>query len=68
MKLHKIISTISELMIMHENEDLLFCMKEIATKMNMPDIESGMYILFSYDYMYLFHRCVCDFLENGKII
>jgi tRNA dimethylallyltransferase len=51
-----------------ENEDLLFCMKEIATKMNMPDIESGMYILFSYDYLYLFHRCVCDFLENGKIL
>jgi hypothetical protein len=52
-----------------ENEDLLFCMKEIATKMNMlSDIESGMYILFSYDYLYLFHPCVCDFLENGKIL
>jgi len=61
-KLHELYEKIKE------NEEFVFCMKEIATKMNMPDIESGMYVLFSYDYLYLFHPCVCDFLENGKII
>jgi hypothetical protein len=28
---------------------------------------SDIYILFSYDYFYIFHDCLCDLINNGKI-
>ena len=31
------------------------------------DEELGMMLLFSYDYMYLTHICISEFLETGKI-
>lgn len=30
-------------------------------------VEVGLMILFSYDYMYLAHLCISEFLKNGKV-
>lgn len=37
-----------------------------ASKMLSMDREIGLAVLFSYDYMSLFHKCVCCFLENPQ--
>ena len=29
--------------------------------------EFGLMLLFSYDYMYLTHICICEFIETGEI-
>ena len=31
------------------------------------DEELGMMLLYSYDYMYLTHICISEFIETGKI-
>jgi hypothetical protein len=31
------------------------------------DLELGFLILFSFDYLYLLHPCICEFIETGKI-
>jgi hypothetical protein len=31
------------------------------------DAELGLMILFAYDYMYLTHNCISEYLESGKI-
>jgi hypothetical protein len=29
--------------------------------------ELGLMLLYSYDYMYLTHICICDFISTGEI-
>lgn len=53
-------------------KEFVVCMEYVLQKMNMPfsnelEREVGLYILLSYDYLYLFHLSVCEFLRNGKI-
>ena len=50
-------------------DNLRECMRKISEKFtNQEDNEEvGLLILFSYDYMYLTHLCVCEFLETGEI-
>ena len=43
------------------------CMKTTASFMLSDDLELGLMILYSYDYFFLTHKCVCDFLETEKI-
>ena len=49
------------------------CMVKVIQKhMNVgkymtSDEELGMMLLFSYDYMYLTHICISEFIETGKI-
>ena len=31
------------------------------------DLELGFLILFSFDYLYLVHPCICEYIETGKI-
>lgn len=31
------------------------------------DLELGFLILFSFDYLYLLHPCICEYIETGKI-
>ena len=49
------------------NKELKECMIKLAGHFMSSDEEFGLMILFCYDYMYLTHICICDFLENGKI-
>ena len=42
-------------------------MLKLASNFMSLDEELGLMILFSYDYMYLSHICISEFLETGKI-
>lgn len=44
------------------------CATKISNKfICSSDLEFGFLILFSFDYLYLVHPCVCEFIETGKI-
>jgi hypothetical protein len=43
------------------------CMVNISERFQNKDFELGLMILFSYDYMYLTHMCVSEYLEKGEI-
>jgi hypothetical protein len=45
-----------------------FCTTKISNKFFCSsDLELGFLILFSFDYLYLVHPCICEFIETGKI-
>ena len=50
-------------------DNLRECMRKISERFTCKEDneEVGLLILFSYDYMYLTHLCVCEFLEKGKV-
>ena len=50
-----------------DNTDLKECMLKLAGNFMTIDEEFGLMIMFAYDYMYLTHICVSEFLETGKI-
>jgi hypothetical protein len=50
-----------------ENSKLMEYIKKLACQYMIYDIEIGFTILFSFDYLYLIHPCICDFLKKGKI-
>ncbi len=61
-------NTVSELYNKINNcEQLRECMRNIAAKFMRHDEIFGLFVLFSYDYMYLTHKCICEFFEKGKI-
>jgi hypothetical protein len=43
------------------------CMKKIGAKIISEDLQVGLCILYSYDYMYITHQCVSEYLESGAI-
>jgi len=47
--------------------ELKECMTKLANKFLSEDLELGLMLLFSYDYMYLSHICICEYLEKGQI-
>lgn len=42
-------------------------MKKMAEILMSEDEETGLCILYSYDYMYITHKCVSEFLDRGLI-
>jgi len=48
-------------------EPLNQIMKKTASILLSENTELGLYILFSYDYMYITHKCISEYLENGFI-
>ena len=51
-----------------ESSELRKCMvKMVGTCYMDNDEEIGLMLLFAYDYMYLTHVCVSEYLETGKI-
>jgi len=48
-------------------DELRECMRIAAAKVISEDENIGLCILFSFDYMYLTHKCICSFLEVGAI-
>ena len=54
--------------IINDCQELKECIIKVANKLMIEDTaEVGLMILYSYDFMYLTHICVSEFLENGKI-
>lgn len=49
------------------SEPLKECMKRAASTILTEDEELGLCILYSYDYMYITHECVAEYLETGKL-
>lgn len=43
------------------------CIIKLASRFMTTDKEFGLMIMFSYDYMYLSHICISEFLETNKI-
>jgi len=43
------------------------CIEKIKKIHVCENFEIGFMILFSYDYFFLTHKCICDFLNTGKI-
>jgi hypothetical protein len=46
------------------NEIIKNCCKILAAQFLCEDLLLGFIILFSYDYLYLTHKCICDILIN----
>jgi hypothetical protein len=43
------------------------CMKEISNQfMIANDMEFGLILLYSYDYLYISHICISEYLDNGN--
>jgi hypothetical protein len=51
----------------YKSPELMECMKLAAAKIFSEDEGSGLCILYSFDYMYLVHKCVSSYLDNGII-
>ena len=49
------------------NVDMKECMKKAANKYLSEDEEFGLMVLFAYDYFYLTHNCICEYIETKKI-
>ena len=43
------------------------CMKKMATMIMSEDEQAGLLLMYSYDYMYITHKCVSEYLETGTI-
>ena len=52
---------------LNENESLMECMTYGAAKFFSEDEETGLCVLYAYDFMYLTHKCVSEYLETGVI-
>jgi hypothetical protein len=48
-------------------KELKECMTKLANKFLSEDLELGLILLFAYDYLYLSHICICEYLETGNI-
>ena len=48
-------------------KELKECMLKLAANFMSVDEELGLMMLFAYDYMYLSHICISEFLETGKV-
>lgn len=46
---------------------LEYCITRVSNNFNNLDLELGFIILFSFDYLYLLHSCISEFIETGKI-
>lgn len=48
-------------------EVLTDCMKQSAAALLTEDTQIGLCMLYSYDYMYIMHQCVCEYLDTKEI-
>ena len=48
-------------------QELKECVLKLLTRFMSTDEELGLMILFAYDYMYLTHACISEYLEIGQI-
>lgn len=49
------------------SEEMRKCMLKFAEMALIIEEKIGLMVLFSYDYMYLTHICVSEYIETGKI-
>jgi len=61
----KVISDLYTKLYIHKELSLL--MEILASRYMSIDKEFGLMLMFSFDYLYLSHPCICEFIEFGKI-
>ena len=49
------------------NDKLIKIMIKLAGDISSMDDKLGLMIMFSFDYLYITHPCMCEFLETGQI-
>ena len=47
--------------------ELTTCMTKSAATFFSEDLQTGLMGLFAFDFLYLAHPCICEFLETGTI-
>ena len=50
-----------------ENGEFKACMKKVANKYVSEDLYIGFMLLFSYEYFFLTHSCICEYLNTKEI-
>ena len=60
-KIHELYKKVSD------NTFLKECMNKLSGQFMSIDCEFGLMIMFSYDYMYVSHICISEFLDTGSI-
>jgi hypothetical protein len=51
-----------------DHEGLKECINQVSSNFSITlEQEVGFIMLFSFDYLYLTHVCICEFIENGQI-
>jgi hypothetical protein len=53
--------------ILKKSDEISSCMKELSKKSIYQNEEIGLMMLFSFDYMYLSHLCISEYIKNGFI-
>ena len=48
-------------------KELKECMTKLSGRFLSEDLELGLMLMFAYDYMYLTHICICEYLENPPL-
>jgi hypothetical protein len=43
------------------------CLAKLSGRFMSEDLELGLMILFAYDYMYITHICISEYLETGQV-
>jgi hypothetical protein len=51
-----------------ENSEFKECMKKAANKYMSEDLYVGFMFLFSYEYFFLTHECICEFFKTKETI
>ena len=54
-------------LLIQENEDLFLCMNNISKKTIFSNEEIGLMIMYSFEYMYLSHFCISEYIKTGFI-
>jgi hypothetical protein len=50
-----------------DNKIIISCCQHLANKIFSSDLVYGFIFLYSFEYLYLIHKCVCELLEDGFI-
>ena len=54
-------------LLVKDNIDFYKCIENASLLVLSNDYETGLFVLYSYDYLYLTHKCMCDFFRNGIV-
>lgn len=53
--------------IVKNNKEFIECIKKASSLLLTDDLLTGFMVLFSYNYFYITHQCICDII-NDKVI
>lgn len=64
---NKLFELINQLFKKIKNTNLNKCIEKASKIVMSTDLIIGLQILFSFDYMYLTHICICEYFDKGLI-